>query len=156
MASRITAIISTGRRPIRSASRPNAKAPISMPTKNIVPVCKAVGTGMPNVEAMEGAVNPIDRTCIASASQTRPKMPNSRYWNRPTPAARMPCSIVMVEDVDARALDWGGALIVASGIVVAAIEEIDDDILSTCLYRLVLEFGSPRTALRRNMVATPS
>ena len=41
MASITTAIISTGRRPMRSASRPKANAPISMPTKKSVPVCSA-------------------------------------------------------------------------------------------------------------------
>jgi hypothetical protein len=71
--------MSTGRRPIRSASRPNANAPTSMPTKNSVPVWSACGTVMPNVFAIDGAEKPIDSTCIASAIQTRPKMANRRY-----------------------------------------------------------------------------
>ncbi len=102
-------------------------APISIPTKNIVPVCSAVGTGMPNVAAIDGAVKPIDSTCIASASQTRPKMTNSRYWNLPTPAARIPCSIVMVGDIAALVAGCGAELIVASARGVDGMDEMDDD-----------------------------
>jgi hypothetical protein len=63
-----------------------------MPIKKKVPVCSASGTVLPKVLAMDGALKPMDSTCMASASQTRPKMTNSRYWNLPTPAARMPFS----------------------------------------------------------------
>ncbi|SPA39821.1 hypothetical protein CBM2606_A40160 [Cupriavidus taiwanensis] len=147
IASMTTAIISTGRRPMRSASRPNTNAPISMPTKNMVPVCSAVGTGMPKVAAIDGAVKPIDSTCIASASHTRPNMTNSRYWKRPTPAARMPCSIVIGCDDAARALGWGGEPSAASGMVVVAMDEMDDDMfVYLSRYRLVLELGSTRGA----------
>ena len=78
-ASITTAIISTGRRPMRSASLPKTKAPISMPMKKKVPVCSASGTVLPKVLAMDGALKPMDSTCMASASQTRPKITNSRY-----------------------------------------------------------------------------
>jgi len=91
-ASITTAIMSTGRRPIRSARRPNTKAPTSMPTKNSVPVCKACGRVSANVVAIDGALKPIDSTCMASASQTRPKIRKMRYWNLPTPAACRACS----------------------------------------------------------------
>ncbi|MNS71170.1 hypothetical protein D3C72_1045290 [compost metagenome] len=78
-ASMTTAIINTGRRPMRSAMRPNMKAPISMPMKKSVPVCSACGTVMPKVFAMDGAEKPMDSTCMASAIQTRPNITNSRY-----------------------------------------------------------------------------
>ncbi|MNS45019.1 hypothetical protein D3C72_774770 [compost metagenome] len=63
-----------------------------MPTKKNVPVCSAWGTVMPNVLAIDGALKPMDSTCMASASHTSPKMTNNRYWNLPTPAASMPFS----------------------------------------------------------------
>ena len=50
---------------------------------------------MPKVFAIEGALNPMDSTCMASAIQTRPKIMNRRYWNFPTPAAWSPCSTVI-------------------------------------------------------------
>ncbi|MNS88097.1 hypothetical protein D3C72_1220600 [compost metagenome] len=48
-----------------------------MPKKNAVPVCSACGTVRPKVAAIEAAVKPTARTCMASAAQTRPKMPIS-------------------------------------------------------------------------------
>ena len=66
------------RRPRLSASRPSTKAPISMPRKNTVPVCSASGTVSEKVAAIEAAVKPTASTCMASAAQTRPKMPSSR------------------------------------------------------------------------------
>ncbi|MNZ95681.1 hypothetical protein D3C78_1148460 [compost metagenome] len=83
---------------MRSASRPNAKAPISMPMKKKVPVLKASGMVMPKVLAIEGALKPIDSTCMASASHTRPKITKSRYWNFPTPAVWRPFSTEINED----------------------------------------------------------
>ncbi|MNW10613.1 hypothetical protein D3C71_2078650 [compost metagenome] len=77
---------------MRSARRPNTKAPISMPMKNKVPVLKAWGMVMPKVLAMDGALKPMDSTCIASASHTRPKITKRRYWNLPTPAVCIPFS----------------------------------------------------------------
>jgi hypothetical protein len=68
-----------------------------MPIKNNVPLWSACGIAIPKVFAMEGAVNPIDSTCMASAIQTRPKMTKRRYWNFPTPAVRMPCSTVVAK-----------------------------------------------------------
>ncbi|MNL40013.1 hypothetical protein D3C87_1623290 [compost metagenome] len=85
----------TGRLPIRSASRPKTKAPTSMPRKKDVPDCRASGMVTPNVAAIDGALKPIARTCIASAAHTRPKMMKRRRWNRPTPAASMPCSMLI-------------------------------------------------------------
>ncbi|MOA60895.1 hypothetical protein D3C78_1859030 [compost metagenome] len=71
---------------MRSAIRPKTNAPINMPMKKNVPLCNACGTVMPKVLAIEGALNPIDSTCMASAIQTRPNITNNRYWNLPTPA----------------------------------------------------------------------
>ena len=82
-----------------------------MPMKKKVPVLRASGTLMPKVLAIDGALKPIDSTCIASASHTRPKMTNSRYWNRPTPAVRMPVSTLMGRDDVMKATPggcWGG------------------------------------------------
>ena len=77
-ASAVTVASSTLRRPIRSASRPNRKAPTNIPRKNRVPVCSATFISTPKCLAIEGAAKPTAITCIASAAHTRPKIPISR------------------------------------------------------------------------------
>ena len=67
------------RRPTRSASRPNTKAPTNMPRKNTVPICKAVTRSRPKLAATEGQAKPTAMTCIASAAQTIPKIASSRH-----------------------------------------------------------------------------
>lgn len=83
---------------------------MSMPTKNSVPGLKAWGRVMPKDLAIDGALKPMDSTCMASASQTRSKITNRRYWNLPTPAVCRPCSIEMREAGEEDVMGWRGGV----------------------------------------------
>ena len=99
----------TGRRPCRSACRPQKGAPISMPA-NVAEssmVAPSAPGGRPKVAFTPGSAKPISRTSMASAAKVRPQMSSSRIWNGPTPSASITPSTVRVPGVGAACTSSG-------------------------------------------------